>query len=117
MTAFFVPFSLKAPPTLVRSSITIFCFVVRHSLLADVINKLKDYERIPLSQDIQEYYDREVKPHLPNSWMNRDKDSIGYEINFTKYFYKYKPRRDMEDITNDLLKLEKETEGLMSQIL
>jgi len=80
-------------------------------------SKLRDNERISLSQDIQEYYDREVKPHLPNSWMNRDKDSVGYEINFTKYFYEYKPLRSLEEITTDLLELDKEIEGVMSQIL
>jgi type I restriction enzyme M protein len=80
-------------------------------------SKLRDNERIPLSEDIQEYYNREVVPHLPNSWMNRDKDSVGYEINFTKYFYKYKPLRSLEDITSDLMELDKETEGLMNEIL
>ncbi len=80
-------------------------------------SKLRDNERIPLSQDIQEYYDKEVKPHLPNSWMNRDKDKVGYEINFTKYFYKYKPLRSLDEITNDLLELDKEIEGVMNQIL
>lgn len=80
-------------------------------------SKLRDYERVPLSDDIEEYFEREVKPHLPNSWMNRDKDSVGYEINFTKYFYKYKPLRSLEDITNELMELDKETEGLMKEIL
>jgi type I restriction enzyme M protein len=80
-------------------------------------SKLRDNERIPLSEDIQKYYDREVKPHLPNSWMDREKDSVGYEINFTKYFYNYKPLRNLEDITKDLLVLDNELEGLMNQIL
>lgn len=80
-------------------------------------SKLRDNERIPLIEDIQKYYDREVKPHLPNSWMDREKDSVGYEINFTKYFYNYKPLRNLEDITNDLLVLDNELEGLMNQIL
>ena len=80
-------------------------------------SKLRDYERVPLSDDIEEYYEREVLPHLPNSWMNRDKDSVGYEINFTKYFYKYKPLRSLEDITTDLLELDNELDGLMNQIL
>lgn len=80
-------------------------------------SKLRDNERIPLSDNIEEYYQREVKPHLPNSWMDRSKDKVGYEINFTKYFYEYQPLRSLEDITNDLLELDKETEGLMSQIL
>lgn len=80
-------------------------------------SKLRDNERIQLSEDIEGYYEREVKPHLPNSWMDRSRDSVGYEINFTKYFYKYKPLRSLEDITNDLIELDKETEGLMNQIL
>ena len=51
------------------------------------------------------------KPHLPNSWIDCSKDKTGYEINFTKYFYKYKPLRSVEEITKDLL--ERESEGLM----
>ena len=79
--------------------------------------KKRDYERVPLEQDIDDYFEREVRPHLPNSWMDRNKDKVGYEINFTKYFYKYKPLRSLEEITRDLLKLEEETEGLMKEIL
>ena len=77
----------------------------------------RDYERVPLLDNIEEYYQQEVKPHLPDSWMDRDKDKIGYEINFTKYFYKYKPLRSLEDITQDLLKLDEEIEGKMKEIL
>jgi type I restriction enzyme M protein len=80
-------------------------------------SSLRDSERIPLTEDIEEYYNREVKPHLPNSWMDRDKDKVGYEINFTKYFYKYKPLRSLENITNDLLELEKVSEGLFKDIV
>jgi type I restriction enzyme M protein len=49
--------------------------------------------------------------------MDRNKDKIGYEINFTKYFYKYKPLRSLEDITQDLLKLDEEIGGTMKDIL
>jgi len=80
-------------------------------------SKKRDYERVPLEQDIDDYYDREVKPHLPNSWMDRNKDKVGYEINFTKYFYTYKPLRSLEDITQDLLKLDEEIGGTMKEIL
>ena len=58
-----------------------------------------------LEQDIDDYFETEVKPHLKESWMDRNKHKVGYEINFTKYFYKYKPLRSLEDITNDLLKV------------
>jgi type I restriction enzyme M protein len=80
-------------------------------------SKKRDYERVSLEKDIGDYYDREVKPHLPNSWMDRNKDKVGYEINFTKYFYKYKPLRSLEDITQDLLKLDEQIGGTMKEIL
>lgn len=77
---------------------------------------LRDSERIPLSQDIEEYYEKEVKPHLPDSWMDRSKDKVGYEINFTKYFYKYKPLRSVEEILTDLHRLEQESDGLFNEL-
>jgi type I restriction enzyme M protein len=80
-------------------------------------SSLRDNERIPLSVDIQEYFEREVKPHLTESWMDRTKDSVGYEINFTKYFYQYKPLRSLENLTKELLDLEKESDGLMNKLI
>ena len=82
-----------------------------------VDTSLRDHERVSLSQDIEEYFEKEVKPHLPNSWMDRSKDSIGYEINFTKYFYQYKPLRSLNDLTKELLDLEKESDGLMNKLI
>ena len=78
---------------------------------------LRDFERIPLGTDIEQYFENEVKPHLPTSWMDRNKDSIGYEINFTKYFYNYVPLRNPNEISNDLLELEKESEALLNKIV
>jgi type I restriction enzyme M protein len=80
-------------------------------------SSLRDSERIPLTEDIEEYFNREVEPHLPHSWMDREKDKVGYEINFTKYFYQYKPLRSLGDITSDLLELEKESEGIFKEIV
>ena len=80
-------------------------------------SKLRDYERIPLGVDVDEYFQREVKPHLPNSWIDREKDSVGYEINFTKYFYQYKPLRSLSDLTKELLELENESDGLMNKLI
>jgi type I restriction enzyme M protein len=80
-------------------------------------SSLRDNERVPLGEDINAYFEREVKPHLPKAWVDEGKNTIGYEINFTKYFYKYKPLRSLDEITKDLLKLEEESEGLMSKIL
>ncbi len=70
--------------------------------------KLRDHERIPLKDSIDRYYETEVKPHLPDSWMDRSKDKIGYEISFTKYFYKMKPLRGSREIINELIELEQE---------
>ena len=80
-------------------------------------SSLRDYEKIPLKEDVDAYFEREVEPHVPDAWMDRSKDKIGYEINFTKYFYKYEQLRPLEDIKADILKLEEETEGLLAEIL
>ena len=79
--------------------------------------KLRDHERIPLNDSIDEYFEKEVKPHLPDSWMDRSKEKVGYEINFIKYFYRFKPLRSLEDITQDLLELDEEMEDLMKKTL
>jgi type I restriction enzyme M protein len=80
-------------------------------------SSLRDFERIPLGIDIEEYFEKEVKPNLPESWMDRSKDSTGYEINFIKYFYQYKPLRSLGELTKDLLDLEKESDGLMNKLI
>ena len=80
-------------------------------------SKLRDYERIPLSENIQDYFEREVFPNLPESWIDRSKDKVGYEINFTKYFYCYTPLRSSTEITKDLQLLEDEFRSLINQII
>ncbi len=79
--------------------------------------KLRDTENVPLKEDIYEYFEREVKPHVPDAWIDEDRTKIGYEINMNRYFYEYKPLRSLEDITKDILELEKESEGLLDEIL
>jgi len=76
----------------------------------------RDYEKVSLTDDIDEYFEREVKPHVSDAWMDRSKDKVGYEINFTKYFYKYKPLRPSEEIKTDILGLELKTQGLLNEI-
>ena len=56
-------------------------------------------------------------PYAPDAWYQADKVKIGYEISFTRYFYKPKPMRTLEEIRADILALEKETEGLLGEIL
>lgn len=77
---------------------------------------LRDYEKIPLKQDIDAYFAHEVLPHVPDAWMDRSKDKAGYEISFNKYFYEYTPLRPLEEIKADILALEEETEGLLGEI-
>lgn len=68
--------------------------------------KKRDRENIPLSEDIDEYFKREVLPHVPDAWIDFDKTRIGYEINFTKYFYEYKGLRPSTEIKSEIEALE-----------
>lgn len=79
--------------------------------------KLRDYERVPLTDDIDEYHQREVKPHVPDSWVDRKKDKVGYEINFNRYFYRYTPLRSLKEIADEILALERTSEGLLNEVL
>jgi len=80
-------------------------------------SNLRDSEKIPLKQDIEDYFDREVKPYYSNAWMDRKKDKIGYEINFTKYFYKYVPPRPLEEIEKDITQITAEIQELLKEEL
>ena len=79
--------------------------------------ELRDYEYVPVKQDIQEYFEKEVWPFVPDAWIDHTKTVKGYEISFTKIFYKYQPLRSVKEITADIMKLENETEGLLEKIL
>lgn len=78
---------------------------------------LKDYENIPLKEDIQIFFEREVIPFADDAWWNADETKIGYEINFNKYFYQYTPPRSKEAIAADLFAIEHETENLLKEIV
>jgi type I restriction enzyme M protein len=87
---------------------------------------LRDYENVPFlreqngrleKQTIAEYFKREVKPHVPDAWIDEDKTKVGYEINFTRYFYEFKPLRGLEEIRRDILTLEQETEGMIRTVI
>jgi type I restriction enzyme M protein len=79
-------------------------------------SELRDQERIPLKQDIADYFAREVLSYAPDAWMDRSKDTIGYEISFTKYFYEYKPPRALKDILADLEALDAEAEQIQAEL-
>ena len=80
---------------------------------------LRDTEQIPLQEDggIEAFLRREVLPYAADAWYQPDSVKIGYEISFTRYFYKPKPMRTLEEIRSDILALEKETEGLLGEII
>jgi type I restriction enzyme M protein len=68
--------------------------------------KKRDKENIPLSEDIEIYFEKEVLPHIKQGWIDYDKTRIGYEINFSKYFAEFKPLRSTTDIKVDIHHLE-----------
>lgn len=80
-------------------------------------SNLRDYENVPLKEDIATYFEREIKPHVPDAWLDESYTRLGYEINFTRYFYQYTPLRPLADIRADILALEAETEGLLHEVL
>ena len=79
--------------------------------------ELKDSENIPLKEDIHQYFLKEVKLYVNEAWIDIESVKIGYEISFNKYFYKHKPLRPLEEVTKDIIELEKESEGLIKEIL
>lgn len=77
---------------------------------------LRNVERVPLKDDIDAYFEREVLPHLPDAWIDRNKDRVGYEINFNRYFYKYTPPRPLEVIDAELKEAEDNLIRLLREV-
>ncbi len=78
---------------------------------------LKDAENIPLKENIHEYFLQEVNPHVEEAWINIDSVKIGYEISFNKYFYRHQPLRSLDVVSQEILELEEQNEGLIKEIL
>jgi type I restriction enzyme M protein len=77
---------------------------------------LRDYENVPLTEDIQAYFEREVLPHVPDAWIDYSKTKIGYEIPLTRHFYQYKPLRPLEEIDAEIKALELEISQLLAEV-
>ncbi len=77
---------------------------------------LRDYENVPLKEDIDDYFKREVLPHVPDAWIDYDKTKIGYEIPFNRHFYKYVPPRSLEEIDADLDKVSAEIMQMLQEV-
>ncbi|MCU0570891.1 MAG: type I restriction-modification system subunit M [Oculatellaceae cyanobacterium Prado106] len=78
---------------------------------------LRDYENVPLKEDIGAYMRREVLPHVPDAWVDESKTKIGYEIPFTRHFYEYVPPRPLAEIEREIKALEDEIRGMLEEVL
>ncbi|QDQ11250.1 type I restriction-modification system subunit M [Streptomyces spectabilis] len=78
--------------------------------------ELRDYESVPLDEDVEEYLRREVLPHVPDAWIDTSKTKVGYEIPFTRHFYVYKPPRPLGEIDAELKSLEAEIQALLGEV-
>lgn len=79
-------------------------------------SSLRDTENVPLKDDIEAYFKREVLPHVPDAWIDYDKTKVGYEIPFNRHFYKYVPPRPLEEIDADLKAVSAEIMDLLKEI-
>ena len=85
---------------------------------------LRDTESVPLAENVESFFEREVKPHVPDAWINTDtrddKDGrvgkVGYEINFNRYFYRYQPPRPLEEIESDIRSLEGDIVRMLAEV-
>lgn len=77
---------------------------------------LRDTENVPLKEDIDEYFRREVLPFAPDAWIDEKKSKVGYEIPFTRYFYRYEPPKPSQEIMEEILEIEKELDGSLKEI-
>lgn len=78
---------------------------------------LKDSENVPMKENIDEYFNREVLPFAPNAWYEKKKMKVGYDIAFNKYFYQYEKMRNLQEISKEIIELELETDGLLKEIV
>jgi len=77
---------------------------------------LRDNENIPLKEKIEDYFQREVIPHVPDAWIDHDKTKVGYEIPFNRHFYKYVPPRSLEEIDADLAEVSADIMRLLGEV-
>ena len=76
----------------------------------------RDTENVPLKEDIQTYFKREVLPFAPDAWIDEKKSKVGYEIPFTRYFYKYEAPKPSEEIKQEILAIEVELDGALAEV-
>ena len=76
----------------------------------------RDSENVPLDEDIDSYFKREVLPYNENAWIDKKKTKVGYEIHFTRYFYKYVAPEKADDIKAEILDIEEELNGALREL-
>lgn len=79
-------------------------------------SSLRDTENVPLTEDIKEYFEREVLPFAPDAWIDTKKSKVGYEIPFTRYFYKYEAPKPSSEIMAEIMELEMELSGSLEEV-
>ena len=78
--------------------------------------ELRDYENVPFKEDFHEYFKREVLPHAPDAWIDESKTKVGYEIPFTRHFYKYIPPRPLDEIEADIKEIERDIIQMINEV-
>ena len=86
--------------------------------------ELRNTENVPLREDVESFFEREVKPHVPDAWIDANRRDpqdgevglVGYEINFNRYFYEYRPPRPLEEIEADIQQVEKEIMAMLREV-
>ena len=86
--------------------------------------ELRDTERVPLKESVYEFFEREVKPHVSDAWIDESKRDakdgdvgiVGYEINFNRYFYRYTPPRPLEEIESDIRAIEADIVHMLGEV-
>ena len=78
--------------------------------------ELRDTETVPLKESIEEYFKREVLPHVPDAWLDQSKTKVGYEIPLNRHFYRYEPPRPLEEIESDIKTLESDILALLKEV-
>jgi len=78
--------------------------------------ELRDYENVPLKENIHAYFEREVNPHVPDAWIDESKTKVGYEIPFNRHFYKYTPPRPLEEIKAEIKTMEQDILRLLTEV-
>nr|WP_319396394.1 class I SAM-dependent DNA methyltransferase [uncultured Desulfobacter sp.] len=89
---------------------------IKGKVIYEADPKLRDFENVPLKETIEDYFNREVLPHVPDAWVDESKTKVGYEINFNRHFYKFSELRSLAEIDADIKAAEEEILRLLDEV-